>query len=214
VPSLDSAVRSRGAPQLFRLFGYAGTGKTTLARAHSRPRMSRGTVVFAAFTGKAALKSCATRAARARQTIHSLIYRSTRRVDEESRDLRPQPRERRASQGQARSSSTRCSMVGEELGSRPALLRHEGAGAGRSGAAPARQGHAAIFTEAEPDIMLTEVHRQAKPTTPIVRIVHRSSARAGGSRSAEYGDGARVITRDPIIGADDRALRRIRSSSA
>jgi predicted kinase len=40
-------------PQLFRLFGYAGTGKSTLAR-HIAECVD-GAVVFGAFTGKAAL---------------------------------------------------------------------------------------------------------------------------------------------------------------
>ena len=40
-------------PQVFRLFGYAGTGKTTLAR-HIADGVD-GKVKFAAFTGKAAL---------------------------------------------------------------------------------------------------------------------------------------------------------------
>ncbi len=43
----------RGEPQVFRLFGYAGTGKTTLAR-HIAEGVD-GDVVFAAYTGKAAL---------------------------------------------------------------------------------------------------------------------------------------------------------------
>jgi exodeoxyribonuclease V len=43
----------RGEPQLFRLFGYAGTGKTTLAKKIAED--SDGGVAFAAFTGKAAL---------------------------------------------------------------------------------------------------------------------------------------------------------------
>src|ERR1700737_1336602 len=64
---------SRGAPQFFRLFGYAGTGKTTLAR-HLAEDVD-GKVSFAAFTGKAALvmrrKGCANAS-----TIHSLIYRA------------------------------------------------------------------------------------------------------------------------------------------
>src|SRR5215469_1369705 len=61
-----------GAPQVFRLFGYAGTGKTTLAR-HIAEGVD-GKVVFAAFTGKAALvmrsKGCS-----GASTIHSLIYK-------------------------------------------------------------------------------------------------------------------------------------------
>src|ERR1700758_5096149 len=60
-------------PQVFRLFGYAGTGKTTLAR-HVAEGID-GKVLFAAFTGKAALvmrnKGC-----NSASTIHSLIYRA------------------------------------------------------------------------------------------------------------------------------------------
>ena len=62
-----------GNPNIFRLFGYAGTGKTTLAR-HIAEDVD-GDVKFAAFTGKAALvmrsKGC-----HDAQTIHSLIYRA------------------------------------------------------------------------------------------------------------------------------------------
>src|SRR5437868_2837548 len=69
-----------GTPQVFRLFGYAGTGKTTLAR-HLAAHID-GEVKFAAFTGKAALvmrgKGCY-----GASTIHSLIYRA-RESGEES----------------------------------------------------------------------------------------------------------------------------------
>ena len=83
------------SPQVFRLFGFAGTGKTTLAveianrvRAMVKDKQPeamedderiRRAVLFGAFTGKAALvlqsKGC-----RGASTIHSLIYR----LDEES----------------------------------------------------------------------------------------------------------------------------------
>jgi exodeoxyribonuclease-5 len=43
---------SNGTPQVFRLFGYAGTGKTTLA--NHIAEAADGEVKFAAFTGKAA----------------------------------------------------------------------------------------------------------------------------------------------------------------
>ena len=69
-----------GTPSIFRLFGYAGTGKTTLAR-HIADGVD-GKVLFAAFTGKAALvmrnKGCF-----GASTIHSLIYR-TRESGEET----------------------------------------------------------------------------------------------------------------------------------
>src|SRR3954469_12957544 len=63
----------QGSPQVFSLFGYAGTGKTTLAR-HIAEDVE-GEVKFAAFTGKAALVMRARGAAGA-TTIHSLIYRA------------------------------------------------------------------------------------------------------------------------------------------
>src|SRR6478736_6123313 len=83
-PHQDSALKSvaswlkakpgrNGTPRIFRLFGYAGTGKTTLAK-HIAEGVD-GKVLFAAFTGKAALvmrsKGCA-----GASTIHSLIYRT------------------------------------------------------------------------------------------------------------------------------------------
>jgi len=62
----------RGRASIFRLFGYAGTGKTTLAR-HIAEGID-GKVMFAAFTGKAACvmrsKGCPNAT-----TIHSLIYK-------------------------------------------------------------------------------------------------------------------------------------------
>ena len=62
-----------GTPQVFRLFGYAGTGKTTLAR-HIAEAVE-GEVAFGAFTGKAPSvlrqKGC-----RDAATIHSTVYRT------------------------------------------------------------------------------------------------------------------------------------------
>lgn len=62
-----------GDQQLFRLFGYAGTGKTTLARHFAEG--IEGSVLFGAYTGKAAhvlrQKGCP-----GAGTIHSLIYHS------------------------------------------------------------------------------------------------------------------------------------------
>lgn len=61
----------QGNSQVFRLFGWAGTGKTTLAR-HFAGGVN-GQVLFAAYTGKASLvlrqKGC-----EGATTIHSLIY--------------------------------------------------------------------------------------------------------------------------------------------
>jgi exodeoxyribonuclease-5 len=63
-------IKDPNGQQIFRLFGYAGTGKTTLAKHFAET--SDDLVRFAAFTGKAALvlrqKGCDA------STIHSLIY--------------------------------------------------------------------------------------------------------------------------------------------
>ena len=59
-------------PQVFRLFGYAGSGKTTLAK--NLAQDVRGPVLYGAFTGKASLvlrkKGCD-----GASTIHSMIYK-------------------------------------------------------------------------------------------------------------------------------------------
>ena len=151
-----------GTPQVFRLFGYAGTGKTTLAR-HIAEDVD-GEVKFAAFTGKAASvmrsKGCAQAS-----TIHSLIYR-TRESGEEtpSFDLWDEAPASKASL----IIIDECSMVDAELGRDlksfgvPLLVL------GDPAQLPPIQG-GGFFTEAEPDAMLTEVHRQAEGD-PIVRL--------------------------------------------
>lgn len=73
--------------QVFRLFGYAGTGKTTLARHFAEG--IEGSVLFAAYTGKAAYvlrqKGCA-----GASTIHSLIYHSKDKGKAHLRELEAQ----------------------------------------------------------------------------------------------------------------------------
>lgn len=62
---------SKNKSQVFKLFGYAGTGKTTLAK--EILALISGPVIFGAYTGKAAsvmrAKGCI-----GAETIHSLIY--------------------------------------------------------------------------------------------------------------------------------------------
>lgn len=68
--------------QVFRVFGYAGTGKTTLTRqAVGELGLNNDFVRYAAFTGKAAyvMRKHGTPA----QTIHSLIYTVIEPTDEE-----------------------------------------------------------------------------------------------------------------------------------
>lgn len=154
--------KPRGADRVFRLFGYAGTGKTTLAR-HIAESVD-GDVKFAAFTGKAALvmrrKGCD-----GASTIHSLIYRARESGDEvPSFELWDDAPASKASL----IIIDECSMVDAELGRDllsfgvPVLV------IGDPAQLPPVQG-AGFFTEAEPDAMLTEVHRQAQDD-PIVRL--------------------------------------------
>src|SRR5687767_8784707 len=151
-----------GTPPVFRLFGYAGTGKTTLAR-HIAEGVE-GEVKYAAFTGKAALvmrnKGCDDAS-----TIHSLIYRARETRDE-------QPTFELWDDAPASKASLividECSMVDAELGRDllsfgcPLLVL------GDPAQLPPIQG-AGFFTNAEPDAMLTEVHRQAVDD-PIIRL--------------------------------------------
>ena len=197
VSKLKAKPGERGTPQVFRLFGYAGTGKTTLAR-HLAEHVD-GKVAFAAFTGKAALvmrrKGCASAS-----TIHSLIYR-TRDSGEETPsfelwDDAPAAKAKLIVIDE-------CSMVDAELGrdllsfGAPVLVL------GDPAQLPPIQG-GGFFTDAEPDAMLTEVHRQAADDP----IIHLSMAVRAGERiePGRYGDSevVRKSALDPerVLGAD------------
>jgi len=71
VEKFNNWFRDRNSEQIFRLFGYAGTGKTTLAKYFAKTIGNN--VCYAAYTGKAAdvmrKNGCF-----GAQTIHSLIY--------------------------------------------------------------------------------------------------------------------------------------------
>ena len=81
--------RDEGAPQIFRLFGYAGTGKTTLAR-HVVDELHLDWVCYAAYTGKAAHVMRTRGGCEGAQTIHSLIYQPLGSDDTELVRLRSQ----------------------------------------------------------------------------------------------------------------------------
>ena len=180
--------------QVFRLFGYAGTGKTTLAR-HFAESVD-GEVLFAAFTGKAAQVMRARGADNAR-TIHSLIYRPRgEEASEETGEVSPLFSLSRSSPVAKASLVVvdECSMVDEELGrdllsfGTPVLVL------GDPGQLPPISG-GGYFTDAEPDALLTEVHRQARDN-PIIALA--MDVRAGTKLDhGRYGDSS-VISRDDI----------------
>jgi exodeoxyribonuclease V len=199
--------------QVFRLFGYAGTGKTTITR-HAIGELGlepmdrtggSGGVLYAAFTGKAALVM--TRKGTPASTIHSLIYKVSEATPEEiervTRELGSLrgglramgPAERSFAETQIRRLELRLadihqprfilneqslvrdadlivldevSMVGAEMASdllafgKPILVL------GDPGQLPPIKGDGA-FTDADPDVMLTDIHRQAE-TSAIIRL--------------------------------------------
>ena len=194
-----------GDSQVFRLFGYAGTGKTTLAR-HIANDID-GDVLFAAFTGKAAMV-LRSRGARKASTIHSLIYRPrgedvTEDEDTGRSQVVPQFTLNRSSpvSDAALVVIDECSMVDEELGrdllsfGTPVLVL------GDPGQLPPVSG-GGFFTDAEPDFLLEEIHRQARDN-PIVELARQ--VRAG--ERLEYGTfgESRVINRKDVV--QDEVLR-------
>ena len=173
-PEQDAALKAvaqwlkTGRPQVFRLFGFAGTGKTTLAR-HIADGID-GDVLFAAFTGKAAQVMRAKGCGNAR-TLHSLIYRPRGETTEEKTgEVSPTFALNRRSPAAKASLIVvdECSMVDEALGKdllsfgAPVLVL------GDPGQLPPVSG-GGYFTEAQPDALLTEVHRQAREN-PIIAM--------------------------------------------
>ncbi len=194
-PQQDSALKAVAAwqkdirgRQVFRLFGYAGTGKTTLARTIAEE--TKGDTLFAAFTGKAASVLRA-RGCDGASTIHSLIYRSR---DKEGEDPTFVLNRQSAVADAKLVIIDECSMVDEELGKDLLSFGTKVLVLGDPAQLPPVKG-GGYFTEAEPDIMLTEVHRQAAGN-PIVRL--SMEVREGGRLSVgTYGE-SRVIRRDAI----------------
>ncbi len=204
--------------QVFRVFGYAGAGKTTIVR-HAIAELgldtmerdtdgsasATGGVLYAAFTGKAALVM--TRKGTPASTIHSLIYRVSEatpaeieKIKSDIADIRAQlpslpPASRMMEETRLRSLELRLteihkprfvlneqsilkeakllvldevSMVGEEMATdllafgKPILVL------GDPGQLPPVKGEGA-FTQQTPDVMLTEIHRQADESA-IIRL--------------------------------------------
>ncbi len=177
-----------GAPQVFRLFGYAGTGKTTLAR-HIAGDVE-GEVQFAAFTGKAALVLRSKGCGEAR-TIHSMIYRpKDLDSDEPSFVLNEDSPASKASLIVI----DECSMVDEDLGRDLLSFGKKVLVLGDPAQLPPVKG-GGFFTEQQPDVMLTEVHRQAAGN-PIIKL--SMQVRAGERLALGEHGVLRVISRNAI----------------
>ena len=183
-----------GGNQVFRLFGFAGTGKTTLARL-------LGATHYAAFTGKAAyvLRSMGCPNA---TTIHSLIYtprtKSAARLRELEEELEKHPQNqellvmvqveranvKRPSWTLNLGSELRyakllvideCSMVDEVMGEDLLSFGCKVLVLGDPAQLPPVAG-GGFFTNQQPDVLLTEVHRQARdnPILDLATIIRET----------------------------------------
>lgn len=229
-PQQDRALKAVAAwlkdpdSQVFYLAGYAGTGKTTLAK-HLAQGVD-GRVLFGAYTGKAAhvlqQKGCPA------QTIHSLIYvprgknaerfrqlevtlnklladgsnlsaiRAVRQELEEEQSNLKRPAFTLNLESPVRAAKLvvidECSMVDGQMGED---LLHFGVKVlvlGDPAQLPPVRG-GGYFTNKQPDILLTEIHRQAADN-PIIHLA--TDVREGRPLQAgTYGESRVTYQVDP-----------------
>lgn len=168
-----------GTEQVFRLFGAAGTGKTTLAKFFADN--VDGTTQYTAFTGKACQvlrnKDCGNAA-----TIHSLIYKATRLPDGNVKFIKNNDSPLRYAKLII---ADEVSMVDDELGKDLLSFGKKVLVLGDPFQLPPVKG-SGFFTKESPDLLLTEVHRQAAES-PILRL--SMDVRNGKRlRPGDYGD--------------------------
>lgn len=165
--------------QIFRLFGYAGTGKSTLAK-YFRQSIS-GQVNFMAFTGKASLVM--SKKGAPATTIHSAIY--FKKFNKEKKMEEWVLNKASPIKNSKLIIVDEVSMVDDEIAKDlmsfgvPILVL------GDPGQLPPVKG-TGYFTQAEPDVMLTEIHRQARDN-PILALA--TMARKGMTiKHGNYGN--------------------------
>ncbi len=175
--------------QIFRVFGYAGTGKTTIAR-----HLVKDTgleAAYGAYTGKAAMVMRSAGCTDAR-TIHSLVY--TPEIDERTGKITFSRNDVGPISDAQVVVIDECSMVDQEIGrdlmsfNKPILVL------GDPEQLPPVKETAGFFTNCDPDVMLTEIHRQAADN-PIIDIATR--VRLGDRMpDGDYGESRIVARRD------------------
>lgn len=175
--------------QVFRLFGYAGTGKTTMAQEINA--MVKGRALFMCFTGKAAMvlrkKGCA-----GASTIHSAIYKPI--MDKSTGHVEFVLNRDSDVAGAPLVIVDEVSQVGEELGNDLLSFGTRILVLGDPFQLPPIKGEG-FFTAQEPDILLTEIHRQARDN-PIIRM--SMDVREG--RDLDFGSygNSKIIRREDV----------------
>lgn len=202
-PQQDAALKSVSAwindpngEQIFRLFGWAGTGKSTLAKELAK---NVNKAVFAAFTGKASLVM-RKRGCYGAQTIHSLIYML-------AEEKGGQPRFVLNEESSVKDADLviidEVSMVGETLAKDLLSFGKKVLVLGDPFQLPPVK-DTGFFTDAKPDIMLTEIHRQARDN-PIIQM-SLQIREGGGLDYGTYGDSkvirSKEVDRDEVLKAD------------
>ena len=152
--------------QVFRLFGYAGTGKTTLALEAGR---SHPLVTFTAYTGKAAhvMRQIGCEPV---STIHKLIYIPVE--DEKTGAVTVQLRSPEDLDDVALIVVDECSMVDGVLARHLLSFGKLMLVVGDPFQLPPISDDGGYFMREKPDAMLTTIHRQAADS-PILRLAER-----------------------------------------
>lgn len=182
-------IKNKKGQQVFHILGFAGTGKTTLAK-EIAANVKGGDVYFGAFTGKAASvmrrKGCDNAS-----TIHSMIYRPKK--------IKQAEPEFELNHGSFIASAKliiidEVSMVDEKLGTDLLSFGRRILVLGDPGQLPPIKG-AGFFNTDKPEIMLREVHRQARDN-PIIRM--SMQVREGKQLEPGYYGESRVLTHQMI----------------
>lgn len=216
----------KNSSQIFRIFGYAGTGKTTITK--SITAEVSGRVVYGAYTGKAALVMA--RSGLRAQTLHSLIYKPVLPSKELAAQLEADleeatnPTEIALIKAAIKSNKTihfvinedsvlktasllvldECSMVNEEMATDllsfgiPLLVL------GDPGQLPPIKGTGALVNQ-KPDVLLETIHRQ-ELDNPIINLSFKVRTGIAIKRGA-YGD-SRCVDKIKLLesGIQDLAL--------
>jgi exodeoxyribonuclease-5 len=195
---VNSWLKDKKRNPIFRLFGYAGTGKTTIAR--ELAEQTSGRILYAAFTGKAALqlrkKGCT-----GASTLHSLIYKPVfnERTKEYDFILNPDS----PLNGAKLLVIDEVSMVGEDLARDILSFNVPILVLGDPAQLPPVKGEG-YFINAKPDMMLTEVHRQAQDN-PIIRMsmdIREGNGMEFGEFVKRRSEIDREALKDMVINAD------------